>query len=58
MEVGIRQLPVKIAHTTALHTLALHHNDPFDRMLIAQAIAEGLRSPVPTNISQCTKACG
>ncbi|MFQ5660350.1 MAG: type II toxin-antitoxin system VapC family toxin [Gammaproteobacteria bacterium] len=35
-------LPITIAHITAGATLPFHHRDPFDRMLIAQAQAEGL----------------
>ena len=30
-----------MAHADAAGALPLHHRDPFDRMLIAQAIAEG-----------------
>jgi PIN domain nuclease of toxin-antitoxin system len=39
---GFIPLPVTIAHGIAAGQLARHHDDPFDRMLIAQAIAEGL----------------
>jgi PIN domain nuclease of toxin-antitoxin system len=39
---GFTPLPVTIAHGIAAGQLARHHDDPFDRMLIAQAIAEGL----------------
>ena len=35
------QLPLTLAHTERLATLAPHHGDPFDRMLLAQALAEG-----------------
>jgi PIN domain nuclease of toxin-antitoxin system len=35
-------LPVTIRHGEAAGSLPLHHRDPFDRMLIAQAIIEGL----------------
>lgn len=35
-------LPVSVAHTEALRGLPLHHRDPFDRMLVAQAKAERL----------------
>lgn len=35
-------LPVTIAHGIAAGQLIRHHDDPFDRMLIAQALAEGL----------------
>jgi PIN domain nuclease of toxin-antitoxin system len=33
-------LPVSIASTAAVITLPFHHRDPFDRMLIAQAMTE------------------
>jgi len=36
------ELPMTLAHTTRLQQLALHHSDPFDRMLVAQAQTEGL----------------
>lgn len=39
---GFVPLPVSIAHGVAAGRLARHHEDPFDRMLIAQAFAEGL----------------
>ena len=35
-------LPIQIAHTAALLTMPFHHKDPFDRLLIAQAIVEGI----------------
>ena len=38
-----RPLPVTIAHALAVRDLPPHHRDPFDRLLIAQAIQEGLR---------------
>lgn len=34
-------LPISLEHTFKLETLPLFHHDPFDRMLIAQAICEG-----------------
>ena len=37
-----RTLSIRVGHVSALSRLLLHHRDPFDRMLIAQAIAEGL----------------
>jgi PIN domain nuclease of toxin-antitoxin system len=37
------ELPVRFAHSVALQVLPRHHDDPFDRLLIAQAIAEGRR---------------
>ena len=33
-------LPVELQHVYALGELPLHHHDPFDRLLIAQARAE------------------
>ncbi len=36
-------LPVEPAHVLQLSELPLHHADPFDRLLVAQAIAENLR---------------
>lgn len=40
-ESGFTKLPVTFAHAAAVATLPPHHTDPFDRMLIAQAIVEG-----------------
>ena len=39
---GGRVLPIRTSHVTALAGLPELHRDPFDRILIAQAIAEGL----------------
>ena len=39
---GFTELPISIAHAQALERLPPHHRDPFDRMLIAQALAEDL----------------
>ena len=36
------ELPIRISHTRMLQRLPLKHRDPFDRMLIAQAIAEDI----------------
>jgi PIN domain nuclease of toxin-antitoxin system len=41
-DMGFRELPVTHAHAIAAGRLPPHHRDPFDRMLIAQAVAEGL----------------
>lgn len=35
-------LPIEIRHASILTTLPRFHGDPFDRMLIAQAMSEGL----------------
>jgi PIN domain nuclease of toxin-antitoxin system len=34
--------PVALSHVLALDALPFHHKDPFDRLLIAQSIAEGI----------------
>jgi PIN domain nuclease of toxin-antitoxin system len=39
---GFSPLPISLAHGLAAGQLPRHHEDPFDRMLIAQAVAEGL----------------
>jgi len=36
------RLPITFAHATAISSLPGHHADPFDRMLIAQAVVENL----------------
>ena len=42
-EAGYRLLDVTARHATQVETLPPIHGDPFDRMLVAQAIAEPLR---------------
>jgi len=37
------ELPINFTHTKAAGALPQHHNDPFDRMLIAQAQCEKLK---------------
>lgn len=37
---GLRPLPVTHLHAVKLYDLPLHHNDPFDRLVNAQAISE------------------
>ncbi|MBN1906826.1 MAG: type II toxin-antitoxin system VapC family toxin [Deltaproteobacteria bacterium] len=39
---GFKELPVYARHTAGVYELPLHHNDPFDRLLIAQAMSESL----------------
>jgi PIN domain nuclease of toxin-antitoxin system len=39
---GFERLPISFAHAEAVETLPLHHHDPFDRILIAQAQIERL----------------
>lgn len=38
---GLAILPIVQAHVLALDALPSHHRDPFDRLLVAQAVAEG-----------------
>lgn len=38
----IALLPITLSHISGLAGLPMHHRDPFDRMLIAQAITEGI----------------
>jgi PIN domain nuclease of toxin-antitoxin system len=38
-----RELPISVRHALAAGALPRHHEDPFDRLLIAQANLEGLR---------------
>jgi PIN domain nuclease of toxin-antitoxin system len=37
-QLDIKILPITFEHTQRYLTLPLHHRDPFDRMLVAQAI--------------------
>ncbi len=37
---GFELLPISFEHTALLTILPMHHRDPFDRMIIAQAIIE------------------
>jgi PIN domain nuclease of toxin-antitoxin system len=42
-ESGFFELPISAAHAAAVSDLTLHHHDPFDRLLVAQALSEPLR---------------
>ena len=39
---GVQPLPLTWAHARALHGLPMLHRDPFDRMLVVQAMTEPL----------------
>jgi len=39
---GVNLLPIHLRHVLATEKLPLHHSDPFDRILIAQAMVENL----------------
>jgi PIN domain nuclease of toxin-antitoxin system len=40
---GYLQLPISAEHAAAIEALPLLHTDPFDRLLVAQALTEPLR---------------
>ena len=40
---SFQALPIDLRHTAAVATLPFHHRDPFDRLLVAQALEEELR---------------
>jgi PIN domain nuclease of toxin-antitoxin system len=40
---GFHELPVRATHAAAVSRLELRHSDPFDRLLVAQAMTEPLR---------------
>ena len=42
LRMGFDALPILPAHAVAAGGLPRHHDNPFDRMLIAQALIEGL----------------
>lgn len=35
---SLTELPISLNHTLALQNLPIHHKDPFDRLLVAQAM--------------------
>lgn len=39
---GFEKLLISFSHAEAAAALPSHHSDPFDRMLVAQAVSEGL----------------
>lgn len=39
---NIQILPILMSHVLRLEQLPLHHRDPFDRIMVAQAIEEGV----------------
>ncbi|NBR71107.1 MAG: type II toxin-antitoxin system VapC family toxin [Proteobacteria bacterium] len=39
---GFRTLPLEYRHGARLRHLPIHHQDPFDRLLLAQALEESL----------------
>jgi PIN domain nuclease of toxin-antitoxin system len=41
-DASFKILPIEIGHVLTLNKLPFHHKDPFDRMLIAQALTQNL----------------
>jgi len=41
-QAGVNLLPIDARHADRVGQLPMHHRDPFDRLLIAQAESEGL----------------
>jgi PIN domain nuclease of toxin-antitoxin system len=39
---GLRVLPIDWPHAAAVERLPFHHRDPFDRLIVTQAQADGL----------------
>jgi PIN domain nuclease of toxin-antitoxin system len=39
---GFQELPVEIRHAARVSRLSFHHRDPFDRLLVCQALEEHL----------------
>jgi PIN domain nuclease of toxin-antitoxin system len=40
---GFNELPIRAVHAKGVAALPLHHGDPFDRLLVAQAISEPMQ---------------
>jgi PIN domain nuclease of toxin-antitoxin system len=40
---GFDVLPIEPKHTAVVARLPFHHKDPFDRLLVAQVLAEGMQ---------------
>lgn len=41
-QAGVELLPITARHADRVGTLPMHHRDPFDRLLVAQAAIEDL----------------
>jgi PIN domain nuclease of toxin-antitoxin system len=39
---GVRPLPIGVAHALRAADLPMHHRDPFDRLMVAQALEDDL----------------
>jgi PIN domain nuclease of toxin-antitoxin system len=54
-DLRLRMLPYASVHALRLFSLPLHHSDPFDRQIIAQALAENISVVTPTKNSGSTQ---
>jgi len=43
IRMGFDELPVAASHAARVRTIPMHHRDPFDRLLVAQALCESAR---------------
>lgn len=43
LKVGFAELPIRLEAVALVADLPLHHRDPFDRLLVAQAMSEPAR---------------
>jgi PIN domain nuclease of toxin-antitoxin system len=43
LDSGFQILPIEAEHTVAVESMPGHHQDPFDRILVAQAMTEPMR---------------
>jgi PIN domain nuclease of toxin-antitoxin system len=41
-DIAATSLPITLVHVARVQSLPFHHRDPFDRMMIAQAMEEGM----------------
>jgi PIN domain nuclease of toxin-antitoxin system len=41
-DIAATSLPITLIHVARVRSLPFHHRDPFDRMMIAQAMEEGM----------------
>lgn len=55
---GFDVLDISLGHLNALITLPFHHRDPFDRLLIAQAVMNYFQSLAPISRSTLTTSSG
>jgi PIN domain nuclease of toxin-antitoxin system len=58
---GFSELPVRAVHAARVASLPAHHDDPFDRVLVAQALSEPLQlltaDPVVARYSDLVVLC-